>query len=155
MMPEWVLWESNIYNEIERFGTARFFFRKYHLVADSAYPCKSWIMPPYRVTPGITAQQTKYNTALSKARVVIEHSFGQLKGRWRILQYINVYTVKRAVAILMACCVLHNFCLDQHDDYDQPCENVSNTDESDSVANADVEGIAKREQIVAIINLNN
>lgn len=50
--------------------------------------------------------------------------FGILKSRWRILQFINVNSVIKAVRIITACCVLHNFCYvnqDHWQDY-EPCE---------------------------------
>ena len=50
------------------------------------------------------------NYRLSHARVVVEHAYGRLKGRWRCLQKrldISVYDVPKCVA---ACVVLHNVC---------------------------------------------
>ena len=47
---------------------------------------------------------------LSSARVVVEHAYGRLKGRWQCLLKrldVNVCDVPQLVA---ACCVLHNIC---------------------------------------------
>lgn len=59
--------------------------------------------------------QTTYNKIHSKTRVKIENSFGLLKGRWRRLKYITVYKVEKASNIVMACYILHNFCLANND----------------------------------------
>ena len=42
-------------------------------------------------------------TRLSNARVVVEHAYGRLKGRWQCL-------LKRNNISVATCCVLHNIC---------------------------------------------
>lgn len=59
----------------------------------------------------LSRQQKTYNYSHSVTRVIIENVFGMLKGRWRILLYVNVYSIKKAIKIISACCFLHNFCL--------------------------------------------
>lgn len=52
----------------------------------------------------MTAAEELFNKKLCSARVVIEHVFGVLKGRFRRLQHINMvdieYIVKTVVAIM-------------------------------------------------------
>ena len=61
----------------------------------------------------LTREQKTFNynyIDLSHARVVVEHVYGRLKGRWSCLQKrldISVYDVLKCVA---ACVVLHNVC---------------------------------------------
>ena len=51
-----------------------------------------------------------FNYRLSKARVVVEHSYGRLKGRWRcLLKRLDVST-SAVPELVAACCVLHNIC---------------------------------------------
>ncbi|KAH7974078.1 hypothetical protein HPB49_009598 [Dermacentor silvarum] len=51
---------------------------------------------------------TAFNYAHSKQRVVIEGAFGILKARFQRLLYIDVGSIKQAVQIVLAACVLHS-----------------------------------------------
>ena len=65
-------------------------------------------MKAYPDNGRLTREQKTFNYGLSHARVVVEHAYGRLKGRWRCLQKrldISVYDVLKCVA---ACVVLHN-----------------------------------------------
>lgn len=67
-------------------------------------------------------------------RQVVECAFGLLKGRWRKLLYIDHLDVKFATTVIMAPCVLHNFCL-IHDDFDE--KYFSLEDEDNNAGNDD------------------
>ena len=55
------------------------------VVADSAFPLRGWLMKPY--TDAVVSPQQKYfNYRLSRARMVTEGAYGQLKGRWGLLR---------------------------------------------------------------------
>ena len=58
----------------------------------------------------LSCQQKTFNYRLSKARVVVEHSYGRLKGRWRCLLKRNDILIRDLPKIVAACCVLHNMC---------------------------------------------
>ena len=85
------------------------------LVGDSAYPLSVWLMKPFKQTPTLTESQLRFNRALSQARVVIEQAFGILKGRWRCLYKLLDEKTSRVPTTIMACCVLHNICIDVGD----------------------------------------
>jgi hypothetical protein len=62
-------------------------------------------------------REKHHNFCLSRDRVCIENTFGILKGRWARLQYINTYSVSKAIEISTVACVLHNFCYLNNDEW--------------------------------------
>ena len=80
------------------------------IVADSAFPCTTWIMKPY-TSASLSPEEKNFNYSLSRARMVTEGAYGKLKGRFRVLYQkceCNKETVK---AMVLACIVLHNTCI--------------------------------------------
>ena len=68
-------------------------------------------MVPYKDNGHLTASQKTYNYKLSSTRQDIEQAFGLLKGRWRKLFYLDMLCQRKIVSVIVAACVLHNFCL--------------------------------------------
>ena len=54
------------------------------VVADSVFSLRGWHMKPYPDTV-LSPQQKYFNYRLSRACMVTEGAYGQLKGRWRVL----------------------------------------------------------------------
>lgn len=99
---------------IERFGKQKYFPNdNYHILGDSAFLLSSWLIKPYR--DARTRIQRHHNYVLSADRVCIQHTFGILLGRWRRLQFINTYSVSKAIEIVTAACILHNYCYINND----------------------------------------
>ena len=48
--------------------------------------------------------------------MVIEHTFGPLKGRFRRLKYLDMLDLQKAVKIFMSCCALQELCLSRNYD---------------------------------------
>jgi hypothetical protein len=70
------------------------------IFGDSAYPLKSWLMRPFKSTGNLTREQKKFNRVLSKTRIVVEHCFERLKGRWRcLLKRLDCETARALVII--------------------------------------------------------
>lgn len=79
----------------------------YVLIGDAAYPLLNWLINEYRIEQ--TPEQVSFNLYLHKARIVVEHAFGRLKARWRILCKRSELDVYFMPEVILACCILHNF----------------------------------------------
>ena len=80
------------------------------ILGDPAYPLMSWLIKPYLENSGTTPQERYFNYRLSRARMVVENSFGRLKGRWRCLMKRIDAHISNVPGIVGACVVLHNMC---------------------------------------------
>ena len=81
------------------------------LVGDAAYPCLPWLVTPFRDNGHLSQQQKEFNHAHSTTRIVVEQSFGLLKGCFRKLQHLCMTDVDEMPRVILACCVLHNICV--------------------------------------------
>ena len=119
------------------------------LVGDSAYPLSVWLMKPFKQTRTLSERQLRFNRALSQARVVIEQAYGILKGRWRCLYKAMEGKTNRVAITILACCVLHNICIDVGDP--SPIDILGDDDDDmDQNLNGDVSPIASdvRDKII-------
>jgi len=82
-------------------------------LGDSGYPLEPWLMTPFR-NPDETSEECFFNSKLAKGRVIIEQTFGVLKGRFRCLLAARQlhYTPTKVVQIFNSCCALHNICIE-------------------------------------------
>ena len=78
------------------------------ILGDSAFPFKTWLRNLF-TDAVLTSQQHYFNYRLSRARMVTECAYGQLKGRWRVCPPEIVRLV------ILACIVLHNICIERRD----------------------------------------
>lgn len=79
----------------------------YCIVGDEAFPLTTYLLRPY---PGkITPQKRIFNYRLSRARRVIENSFGILASKWRIFRKPIIASVSIVTKIIQATIVLHNW----------------------------------------------
>ena len=84
------------------------------VVGDSAFSFQPWLMKPYG-NAVLTPEQRYFNYRLSRARMVTEECYGQLKGRWRILLRKCEGSKEEVRVATLACMVLHNVCIDRGD----------------------------------------
>lgn len=82
----------------------------YVLVADDAFPLTRQIMKPYPFR-NQSAPNRIFNYRLSRARRVVENSFGLLSQVFRIFRKPLLLGPEKAEAIVLAACALHNFLL--------------------------------------------
>ena len=82
-----------------------------YLLGDSAYPSRPYLLKIFKanVTDPRFNDKKRFDESVNSGRVVIEHAFGALKNRWRILKHFNM-NMDKAATVTLACCVLHNFC---------------------------------------------
>ncbi len=90
-----------------------------YVIADSGYMLTPWCMTPYDRRGGavVTADQRRFNFRFNKTRVVIEHAFGRLKGRFRCLLDRLHTTRDYWTDMVMTCFTLHNFCHLQNEEF--------------------------------------
>lgn len=98
-----------------RLSSGRFLPPQCFLLGDAGFPLESWLLTPYRETPGMTPAQRNFNKFFSSSRIIVEQSFGELKARWRILLHEIYASPTEAAGMASACVILHNICR-YHDD---------------------------------------
>ncbi|XP_044760416.1 putative nuclease HARBI1 [Coccinella septempunctata] len=152
-----VFLNSQFFRNIESYGPSIYFPADKHLLGDSAFPIKPWLMTPYKQNNNLTREQKYHNQCLSSSRVVIENTFGILKGRFRKLQFINTYCVAKAIEIVTAACVIHNFCYLNNDEWEEDiCVLEERNFDQENQHNNDRElGKLKRDRIAHELYHNN
>jgi DDE superfamily endonuclease len=99
---------------------------KDYILGDSAYPLSNYLIRPFTqavLKKSGTDAQRAFNVMLSSTRVNVEHAIGRLKLRFPILRNITMVVGteqdnKRVVDLIRTLCTLHNFCLDQNDEWE-------------------------------------
>ncbi|XP_018394548.1 PREDICTED: putative nuclease HARBI1 [Cyphomyrmex costatus] len=79
------------------------------LVGDEAFPLTTYLMRPYPGRNGLSIDQRIFNYRLSRARRMIESTFGILVSQWRIFRKPIIANVENVHKIIEACVCLHNF----------------------------------------------
>ena len=79
----------------------------YFLIADEIFPLRTWLMRPI---PGkLSLAEQILNYRLSRARRVIENTFGILVVRWRFYRTPITASVENAESYVLATLALHNY----------------------------------------------
>lgn len=76
-------------------------------VGDEAFALSEHMLRPYG-GKNLTTKKRVFNYRLSRARRIIECSFGILCNKWRIFHRPMNVSVSLATEIVKACCILHN-----------------------------------------------
>ena len=85
----------------------------FFLVGDEIFPLKDWLMRPYPGMKRGTLDESRsiFNYRLSRARRVIENSFGVLAARWRIFRRFIRASAENVEKYILATLALHNYLL--------------------------------------------
>lgn len=113
-----LLRRSKIYTLAEE-NYDRYFFGKYCLLGDSAYPSLRWLVTPHKDNGQLTEEERLYNYKHSATRIVVEHAFGILKGRFRRIRCFENLNIEVITKFVIASCVLHNMCIRSNDEFDE------------------------------------
>ena len=124
------------------------------VLGDPAYPLLPWLMKAFPDNGSLSREQKTFNYRLSKARVVVEHAYGRLKGRWRCLLKRNDVLISDLPKLVAACCVLHNVCEIHGESFDEDwMQDVTNHDSANSRStcsvSADSSGKTIREALMS------
>nr|XP_034319421.1 putative nuclease HARBI1 [Crassostrea gigas] len=79
----------------------------YFLIGDDAFPLRSWMMKPYS-NRNMNNKERIFNYRLSRARRVVENTFGILAHRWRCMLGTMQQDPDRVKLIVMAAICPHN-----------------------------------------------
>lgn len=84
----------------------------FFVVADEAFPLKSYLMKPF-ARRGLSREQRVFNYRLSRARRIVENTFGIFANRFSFfLTTINL-DPDAVEVIVLASCALHNYLRDE------------------------------------------
>jgi len=106
-------------------------------------------------------EQKQFNNSLAETRQVIERAFALLKGKFRRLRYLNMSRIDLIPQTIIACCVLHNICIDGLDvdieDYtnDEAIDDMNRESNEELYAEGDREGFDKRDNIAQMLHVLN
>ena len=90
----------------------------YALLGDVAYQPRPWMFTPYLGSKdGFTREQEHWNFIKSSSQMCVEHAFGILKLRWRILLKIMDCQLRHVPAHVTTCLLLHNLTIMHNDTF--------------------------------------
>jgi len=131
---------------------------KFHILGDAAYPIREWLMIPYKDYGNLSDKQRQFNKQFCATRVLIENAFGLLKNRFRQLIELDFHNVDKISKFIISCCVLHNLCIDNDDEFtfdadildnEEPIYNNESTGEQETLLRR--LGEIKRNQLLDVL----
>jgi len=104
-----VLKRSSLYRKCV---SGNFLKGRYLLSDATSYPNLNWLVTPHKDMENLTNNKRIFNYRHSAIKIVIEHTFGLLKGRFRrLLNGFENNCIKFVVECVVAACILHNICI--------------------------------------------
>ncbi|KAI5009199.1 hypothetical protein ZWY2020_010247 [Hordeum vulgare] len=106
---------------------------QYWLAGGSRYPLKDWMLVPY-MHQNLTWAQHTFNERVAAAHGAAWGAFQRLKARWRCLQRCAEPKLPHLHHMIIACCVLHNFCERNGEGLDADLQSGLSWDKADVLA---------------------
>lgn len=89
---------------------------KYHLLGGAGYPLREYLLTPYDNAAGCSeCSEIEFNRRHEKTRSKIDDTFRLLRQRFKQLHFLEFVTANKMRRFIMACCVLHNICVQAGD----------------------------------------
>lgn len=85
----------------------------YFIVGDEGFPLTEFLMRPYSRYGTLGMRQKVFNYRLSRARRIVECSFGILVQRFRIFRRPIIAKVETVISVVKAAACLHNFIIEK------------------------------------------
>lgn len=87
-------------------------------MGNAAYTIHEHLMTPFQENGNLTDRQKNYNLCHSSAEITIKRTFVLFKGRFQsLLTTLDMERIDLIPEFIIACCVLHNICLLQNDEF--------------------------------------
>ncbi|GBG64765.1 hypothetical protein CBR_g46722 [Chara braunii] len=123
------------------------------MVGGYTYPLSEWLLTPYSGPEKLSHMQQMYNEKLMGTLMTAKVAFGRLKGRWRFLTKRSEVKVQEMPAVIGACCVLHNICVQYHEPFDDQLLVPAEEDLEGDIysGQGSVDALEKRDEIAQAI----
>lgn len=116
-----------------------------HLIGDSAYPCRQYILTPVR-NPTSDSER-RYNYSLSSTRMKVECCFGALKRKFPCLgKELQLKYVEDCINVIVTCMILYNIAIKKRDIH---IEDIIPEDMEEGNVADDPSGVAKRGRLIS------
>ncbi|XP_066600764.1 putative nuclease HARBI1 [Prorops nasuta] len=148
------VWELSDIKKLIDEDVNMYFPQNTHLLGDSAYPLSKYLLTPYKDNGHLSDVQKNYKKKLSATRIIIERTFGLFKARFRKLRFVYMYNTDMIPLVILACCILHNICIDNEDELFEIETDIEIADEYIHRNTDDVFSVVeeKRDVIASLIN---
>lgn len=100
-------------------------------LGDSAFGLNKHFLKPYPLK-NLSHEERIFNYRLSRARRVVENTFGVLASRFRVFHTTISLSLEKVDMVMLACCVLHNFLIQKNSSY--VCESTFDGEDIENCA---------------------
>jgi len=110
---------TDLGTNLENIPNDYFPLKKYHLIGTDNFNLKEGLLVPYKSHEIHSEDQIEFNKRLMVTQEIISSTFAEMKSRFQTLNKLDM-SIERVVEFTTACCILHNVCLDNNDEWTGP-----------------------------------